>query len=91
MMNTYLFILLVLFRFLLDNVQNTIFKGFFVSKEPVLFPCVVYTLGVISVSSHAPVKHRVDKLVIRILLELKGSTVLHELFELRGLTFAELI
>lgn len=42
-------------------------------------------------SAHASLKHAEDYFVVRILLKLQRSAVLHELLELGGLAFAEVI
>lgn len=87
----YLWIVVFLDWLLLDNIEYTVLKCFFVFAESVLFPCVVVCFHVKSIPSHTFFEETNDVLVVRVLFELQSSAVLHVLFELRRQTLAELI
>ena len=54
-----------------------------------MLPCVVVDRWVEVETLHAALKEGQAGLVVGLLLEFKGSAVLHELFEFRGLSTAE--
>ncbi len=57
-------------RFLLNDIQNTVFKGFFVLAQSVLFPCEIKDFVVKVVTDQTPLKHVVQELIVWFFFEL---------------------
>lgn len=74
-----------------DNLQHVLLQRLFLKVESVFVPNEVGGLGVKSVSLHAGLKEPNDKSVVRVLSEAKFSAVIHVLFELLGVSLAEIV
>ena len=68
-----------------NNVKHRVFECLFVFAESVLLPRVVHYLGIILVTAHTVHENCDTGSVIRLLLKLKWTTILHKLFEFMGM------
>ena len=68
-----------------NNVQHRVLECLLVFAKSVLLPCVIHYLGIILVTAHAVHEDCDTGSIIRLLLKLKWTTVLHKLFEFMGM------
>ena len=73
----------------MNDVHQTVLESFLVFSKTILLPSVVKHLRVEVMPSHASLKETNCGLVVRLLLKLEGSAVLHELFELGWVSGAQ--
>ena len=78
-------------RLLFDHVHHRVLQGLLVLRQAVLLPGVVKSTGIEIVPGHALFKEAEAGSVVRLLLKLEGSTVFHELTELRRVATAKLL
>lgn len=76
---------------LADNIEHGFLQRFLVLLKAVLLPCVIKDPSIEVVSRHALVKEANASLVVGLLLEFQSTAVLHEFFELRWDTAAEIL
>lgn len=96
LLNVFLDFFSMLFIFiLLDGLVNDLhkvgFKSLFLKFKSVLVPDEIRHFGIPSVFLHAAFEQTKDILVIRILSELKFSTIVHKFFELFRVAFAKFV
>ena len=76
---------------LLDDVHHAVLERLFVLRQSVLLPCVVEDAAIHVMPLQAALEKAHARPVVRLLLELECTAVLHELTELRGVTAAQLL
>ena len=78
-------------RLFADDVEDTIFEGLLVFRQPVLLPGVVEDSAVKVVPLQARFKEADTSPIVGLLLEFEGTAVLHELSEFRRVATTELL
>jgi len=79
-----------LFRFLGNDVHQTVLQSFLVFGKPILFPSVIKELCIEIMTLHATVKESYCDFVVWRLFKLQRSAVFHVLFEFGWVSTAEI-